>query len=608
MKKVAVVFVLAVLVPSLVLAWLAARSLRYQQLESERQQTLLCQAEADRLARAVAGAIAERQREFAQYVESLLAGHSAREVAPGFDERLRQSWPVAEVGFVVSLDGDLLAPSVFGCVEARQFRVENERFLTSRETVEVIWNGPKGAINLSQLDRQKEETRAAESKADPPLAYLKDPDGKSVFATKAGKIAPGTPAPTNAAAGKVAEFRQMIGDSYEGTLARFLQNQLKLVFWYRPARDPALVFGTQVKLEEITAGLRPLVRVDTTLATDLAVALLDDNGKAVATWPPEFKGTGARPYVAAAVGEVLPHWEISAWLTNPARLGRAAQTLRFTLGLSIAVLVLAIVVGSWLIGADISRQLRLARQKTDFVSNVSHELQTPLTSIRMFAEMLAEGRVPDPARQRSFLGVITSEAARLTRLINNVLDFSRMEQGRKKYQLAPCDLAALVRETAASYRPHLEEAGFKLATELPDRPVELPAADHDALAQVLLNLISNAEKYSGDSREITLQLATENRPAASAEVRVLDRGLGVPAGAEEQIFEQFFRAHDSLSSGIQGAGLGLTLARQIARAHGGDVFYRPRPGGGSCFALRLPLATNGLPPRSRPPTSPDTRS
>jgi signal transduction histidine kinase len=592
MKKVAILFVVAVLAPSLVLAWLAARSLRYQQLELERQQTLLSQAEADRLARAVAGAITERQREFAQYVESLLASQQARDVAAGFDERLRQAWPVAEVGFVVTLNGDLLAPSVFGCAAAREFRVENERFLTSRETVEVIWNGPKGAINLSQLDRQKEDSRMAESKGDSPLSYAKEADGKSVFATKTGKITSPVPGSTNAAwasTGKVAEFRQLIGDSYEGTLARFLQNQLKLVFWYRPARDPSLIFGTQVKLPEITDGLRTLVRVDASLGADLAVALQDDNGKAVATWPPGFNSAGARPYVAAAVGEVLPHWEISAWLKNPARLDHAVRTLRFTVGLLIAVLVLAIFVGSWLIGTDISRQLRLARQKTDFVSNVSHELQTPLTSIRMFAEMLAEGRVSEPARQHAFLGVITSEAARLTRLINNVLDFSRMERGRKEYRLAPCDLAALVRETAASYRPHLEEAGFQLSVSVPGSPVELHAADHDALAQVLLNLISNAEKYSGDSREITVELECQAGPVPTAEVRVLDRGLGVPAGAEQKIFEQFFRAHDSLNSGIQGAGLGLTLARRIARAHGGDISYRPRPGGGSCFALRLPL-------------------
>jgi signal transduction histidine kinase len=117
-------------------------------------------------------------------------------------------------------------------------------------------------------------------------------------------------------------------------------------------------------------------------------------------------------------------------------------------------------------------------------------------------------------------------------------------------------------------------------------------ADCDALAQVLVNLISNAEKYAAVGRELSvaLRLDTESKPHAM-QLRVMDRGSGVPRGSEEKIFEQFYRAHDSLSSGIQGSGLGLTLARQIVRAHGGDVRYEPREGGGSCFVITLPIKT-----------------
>ena len=132
------------------------------------------------------------------------------------------------------------------------------------------------------------------------------------------------------------------------------------------------------------------------------------------------------------IGDALPHWEVAAYLVNPAALNRAACNAEIALGLLIIVLVLAIVIGSWLIVRSLNAELVAARQKTDFVSNVSHELKTPLTSIRMFSELLAEGRVGDPAKQRSYLQIITAEAARLTRLINNVLDFSRMERGEKK--------------------------------------------------------------------------------------------------------------------------------------------------------------------------------
>jgi len=300
-----------------------------------------------------------------------------------------------------------------------------------------------------------------------------------------------------------------------------------------------------------------------------------------------------RPFVATEIGEALPHWEVAAYLKNPDALKNAAFTIRISLGLLIALLLIAMIVGSFLIVNDLNRQMTLARQKTDFVSNVSHELKTPLTSIRMFSELLAEGRVSDAAKQRNYLHIISAEAARLTRLINNVLDFARFERGEKKYNFQECDLVSVVRETAESYRPHLENHGFTLACRLGDTMLPV-RGDADALAQILVNLLSNAEKYSGDAKQIEIEACRHETPLPYAEVRVLDRGLGVPAGSEEKIFENFYRAHDSLASGIQGSGLGLTLARQMARAHGGDVVYQARDGGGSCFALRLPVKSDSV--------------
>ena len=383
-----------------------------------------------------------------------------------------------------------------------------------------------------------------------------------------------------------------MGDSTEGTVARFLQNKLNLMFWYRSPRDPQLVFGALINLPRLAESLQKLVKVDAeSLRGEISVALLDDNARPVAALPWKKQGNWKRPFVATEIGEALPHWEVAVYLLNPARLTRSAQTLKLTLGLLIALLVLAIGVGGWLIVLDLKRQLTLARQKTDFVSNVSHELKTPLTSIRMFSELLADGRVTDKEKQRSYFNIITAETARLTRLINNVLDFSRLERSEKKYNFAKCDLLDAVRETVGTYRPHLEAGGFKLECDLPASPLFVNG-DRDALAQIVVNLLSNAEKYSGERKEARVEVRRQSQPLAHVEVRVLDRGLGVPKGCEEKIFEQFYRAHDSLSIGIQGSGLGLTLARQIARAHGGDVTYEPREGGGSCFVLRLPASPN----------------
>ena len=254
-------------------------------------------------------------------------------------------------------------------------------------------------------------------------------------------------------------------------------------------------------------------QVEPALRGEICVALLDDTAKPVALSHPGFRATWKRPFVATEIGEALPHWELAVYLLNPAKLTQSAHTLKLTLGLLIGVLLAAIGVGSWLIVADLNRQLTLARQKTDFVSNVSHELKTPLTSIRMFSELLAEGRVSDRAKQRTYLGIITAETARLTRLINNVLDFARIERGEKKYNFQKCDLVSVVRETADTYRPHLEANGFQFACELPDAPVFVNG-DRDALAQVVVNLLSNAEKYSDTRKEMSLRVTQPSRSPA----------------------------------------------------------------------------------------------
>ena len=589
----------------MVLAWLAVRTLRDQQFLVERQQSLLYQGVADTVAAEVQDALAEDRRAFAAMVTELLQGQKPAEAAVSFDDTLCKSWPLAEIGFVVSLKGELLSPSPFGRPEARAFCSYNSRFLCNRESVEVYW-APKQNAN-----------RAAASAPSPNWDASSELESKRYGASKIQQLTRNVvPQENNAAvfqnqqagadnqqsfskvAASEAEFRQLVGQDAQGTIARFVDNKLNVLLWCRPSPDSPLVFGAQLALTKVVAGLQPLLQqLDPALRGVICVALLDDAARPVALSQPGFHANWKRPFVATEIGETLPHWEVGVYLLDPARLMRSARVINLTLGLLISLLVLAIAIGGGLIVMDLNRQLTLARQKTDFVSNVSHELKTPLTSIRMFTELLAEQRVADAAKQRSYLSIITAETARLTRLINNVLDFSRLERREKKYQLRRCDLAAVVRETVEAYRPQLEAGGFRFECDIPDEPLCVKG-DRDALAQVIMNLLSNAEKYSDSHKEITLcivhspgSLAAGPEPSAvpKVEVRVLDRGLGVPKECAEKIFEQFYRAHDSVSSGIQGCGLGLTLARQIARAHGGDVRYEPRPGGGSCFTLYLPL-------------------
>jgi signal transduction histidine kinase len=391
------------------------------------------------------------------------------------------------------------------------------------------------------------------------------------------------------------DFRRLIGTETSGALARFLEDKLRLMVWSHPAADTPIVFGAQLDQARLVEALKASLQIpelarDSFLrssGSDICAAILDDAGHPVVVSREGFKGDWKHPFVATEIGEVLPHWEAALYLVDPGQISRAARTLQATLGLIVLLLVAAIVSGGSLIAADVRRQVRLAQQKTDFVSNVSHELKTPLTSIRMFADLLAEKRVPDEERQATYLRIIAAEAARLTRLINNVLDFARLERGAPPGEHRACDLVEAVRDVVETCGPHLEAAGISFRSEIEAESLPI-RGDRDALAQIILNLVSNAEKYGGS--DILVRVRRQETAAGTLGcVDVLDRGAGIPARQVKTIFEPFHRLDDSLSSGIPGSGLGLTLARRMARAHGGDVTYSARAGGGSCFTLTVPL-------------------
>lgn len=602
MKKIALMFLVAVFVPSLLLAWLAVRSLRDTQMALERQRWLLYQGVADSLAKEADDVLASRQREFGQQVEAMLAAPHAQDIAFTFDDRLRTNWTPANVGFVVTLQGDMSCPSPYGRPAARAFYADNGKFVCNIQSAEVYWNSTKNGMNVANQAVAADNNSTINNNYNSSLGQFFQSKSSLPVKQNLRNIVPQQqPAMTQDENGaqnysKVssseAEFRQLVGDSTEGIVARFLENKLSLLLWYRSPRDTNLIFGAEMSVPRLKEGLKPVPDdLDRALRDDVAVALLDENARPVSITPAGFQANWKHPFVATELGEGLPHWEMAVYLLNPAKLAASARTLKLMLGLLIVVLLLAICAGGWLIVSDLNRHLTLARQKTDFVSNVSHELKTPLTSIRMFSELLAEGRVGEAEKQRSYLHIIAAEASRLSRLINNVLDFSRMERGEKKYDFQRCDIASLVRETVETYRPHLEANGFQVRFEGPDAAITVNG-DRDAMAQIVVNLLSNAEKYSDGQKEVEVQLRQAQEPLPYVEVRIMDRGTGVPRGCEEKIFDKFYRAHDSLSSGIQGSGLGLTLARQIARAHGGDVVYQSRDGGGSCFILRLPVANS----------------
>jgi signal transduction histidine kinase len=234
---------------------------------------------------------------------------------------------------------------------------------------------------------------------------------------------------------------------------------------------------------------------------------------------------------------------------------------------------------------NIAREMALARLKSDFVSNVSHELRTPLSLIRLYAETLEMGRLKTPEKCQEYYSIIRKESERLTALINNILDFSRIEAGRKEYDFRETDMRELVHNTLESYRYQIEQHGFAYEEKIAD---DVPAlrVDREAVARSLLNLVNNALKYSQDQKFIGVNLFRDN---GAVKLEVVDHGIGIPLNEQSKIFEKFYRVGDPLVHNTKGSGLGLALVRHIAKAHGGDVAVDSVPGRGSRFTITLPV-------------------
>jgi signal transduction histidine kinase len=255
------------------------------------------------------------------------------------------------------------------------------------------------------------------------------------------------------------------------------------------------------------------------------------------------------------------------------------------LALMLGITVLA----AFLLLRDVDREVRTAQLRSHFVASVSHELRTPLTAIRMFAETLALGRTPNDKTRSEYLDTIVNESERLTRLVDNVLDFSKIEQSKKIYHMRPTDLAEVARSAAQAMKYPFQQQGFTLNVQLDAARVR---GDADALEQAVLNLLSNAMKYSGDAREVDLSVRQGDGKGV---IEVSDRGIGIDPQDQPRVFEKFFRSRSVESTSIAGAGLGLTVVQHIVEAHGGRIECKSIQGKGSTFSICIPLAASEQP-------------
>jgi signal transduction histidine kinase len=368
------------------------------------------------------------------------------------------------------------------------------------------------------------------------------------------------------------------GTRATGRRSEWTRGRPLFVIW-RSANDHlvALVAATGFLERRWLSGLRPTLD-----RLNLQIALTDGDGHPV-------HGTPAGPAgfrVVRSSGETGLPWTLHVTTANPAADSAQVSARRWFVLAGFGVMVLLIAVAGYVTVRAVAREFEVARLQSDFVSAVSHEFRTPLATLRQLSELLADGRVPSEQRRREYYEDLRHESERLHRLVENLLDFGRMEAGAREYRFELIDTADLVRRVAGEFAREVAERGYRadVSTE-----ANLPGirADGEALGRALWNLLDNAVKYSPNARVVWVDVGREG---ASVLISVRDEGLGIPPDEQGRIFDKFVRGTNATSAGIKGTGLGLAMVQRIVNAHGGDVRVTSETGLGSTFTIVLPVA------------------
>ncbi len=324
--------------------------------------------------------------------------------------------------------------------------------------------------------------------------------------------------------------------------------------------------GLRRRLEEIVARM--------TAPADLRAEVL----------PPAVDPPPTAIVVSFAAGEPLAGWRMAYDFDEQAQVDAAARrqiAVYLWTGLLVIVLIVA---AAALIARAVGRQMRTTRLKNDLLANVTHELKTPLASMRLLVDTLLEGRALEPDQAREYLELIAQENSRLARLVENFLSFSRFERGKQTFERREITADSVVHAATAAAGERFSAPGCRLEVEVAPGLPRIHA-DPDAMVTVLLNLLDNAYKYSGDDKRIALAAFADGGEVCFA---VRDNGIGLSGRERKRVFERFYQADQDLARTASGCGLGLSIVSFIARAHGGRVDVTSRPREGSAFTIRLP--------------------
>lgn len=311
------------------------------------------------------------------------------------------------------------------------------------------------------------------------------------------------------------------------------------------------------------------------------VNVIDEDGKIV--FGPSLRGgefTVGRPFPTT-----LYNWRLQVSLLSAEELGARVERRRVLEMVMVGLSCLVVVLGMAVIVVAAERERRLAALKSDFVANVSHELKTPLSLVRMFGELLVSNRVASEEKRREYLHIIVNESERLTALIENVLDFAKFERGKSAFEFTEGDVGQVVARAVDVYRYRAEREGMVIEL-VPFGTLPKTMLDERAIELCLINLLDNALKYAKDGKVIHVSVGARG---GRIEVRVSDRGPGIAPDERRRIFERFVRGQAGAEKQIRGSGIGLSLVQHIVKSHGGYVWVESELGKGSTFVVLLPV-------------------
>lgn len=313
----------------------------------------------------------------------------------------------------------------------------------------------------------------------------------------------------------------------------------------------------------------------------MAITISDENGQVL------FSNGAAQNghFFESNFDRPFSNWKAAVGLRNTNIDEFARDSFIHSAGVTILVLVF-LLGGIALTIRATDREARLAQAKSDFVSNVSHELKTPLSTISLFSEILELGRVKNEEKKAEYYRIIRHESRRLNKTIDNILDFSRIEAGRKKYELVEGDMAGVIDSVLSTHRYQIISFGFDVQTNI---ETDLPSVliDREAMAQAISNLIDNAIKYSAQVKQLSITARTQG---SNLSIEIADQGVGIPRAEQARVFEKFYRVGDGLVHDVKGSGLGLSLVKHIIEAHKGTISVESDVGKGTRFTILLPRA------------------